>query len=80
LLHTVKATRLAAYGGISQEQESKMSLDETWRRERGIVRRQIVIDCGIYDPEKQLLMPTMERRMQTWQRPFLQPSPMQRSG
>jgi hypothetical protein len=27
-LHTVKATRLAAYGGISQEQESKMSLDE----------------------------------------------------
>jgi hypothetical protein len=39
-------------GGISQEQESKMSLDETWRRERGIVRRQIVIDCGIYDPEK----------------------------
>jgi hypothetical protein len=52
LLHTVKATRLAAYGGISQEQESKMSLDETWRRERGIVRRQIVIDCGIYDPEK----------------------------
>ena len=29
-----------------------MSLNETWRRERGIVRRQIVIDCGIYDPEK----------------------------
>jgi hypothetical protein len=29
-----------------------MSLNETWRCERGIVRRQIVIDCGIYDPEK----------------------------
>jgi hypothetical protein len=59
-----------------------MSLDETWRRERGIVRRQI--DCCIYDPKKldkicELLLPTMERRSQTWQRPFLQPSPMQRS-
>jgi hypothetical protein len=39
-------------GGIFQEQESNMSLNDTWRRERGIVRRQIVIDCGIYDPEK----------------------------
>ena len=30
-----------------------MSLNETWRRERGIVRRQIVIDCGIYDLSRQ---------------------------
>jgi hypothetical protein len=49
---TLVKQRLAAYGGIFQEQESNMSLNETWRRERGIVRRQIVIDCGIYDPEK----------------------------
>jgi hypothetical protein len=41
-----------APGGIFQKQESNMSLNDTWRRERGIVRRQIVIDCGIYDPEK----------------------------
>jgi hypothetical protein len=62
-----------------------MSLNETWRRERGIVRRQIVIDCGIYDPEKldqicAVVAAHDGRRMQTWQRPFLQPSLMQRSG
>jgi hypothetical protein len=61
-----------------------MSLNETWRRERGIVRRQIVIDCGIYDPEKLdqicAVVVAHDGRMQSWQRPFLQPSPTQRSG
>jgi hypothetical protein len=50
-VHTLNNTP-GTYGGIFQEQESNMSLNEKWRRERGMVRRQIVIDCGIYDPEK----------------------------